>query len=71
MPTTLTTQTRLQETQGLSATFPVLLQLPQSLHDYNIVLAITKGDVGAINILKDAIKVSRDLRIATVPATTH
>ncbi len=64
MPTALTTQTRLRETEGPSATFPVLLALPQSLLDYNIVLAITKGEIGAINILKDAINVSRDLRIA-------
>lgn len=64
MPTALTTETRPTEIEPPSATFPVLLELPRPLLDYNIVLAINKGDIGAINILKDAINVSRDLRIA-------
>ena len=46
-----------------SATCPALYQLPHPLLDYSIVIAIIKGDVGAVNILKDAMSISKDLRI--------
>jgi len=46
-----------------SATFPALLQLSRPLLDYRIIIAIVKGDVGAVNILKDAINISKDLSI--------
>ena len=46
-----------------SATLPILMQLPRPLLDYRIIIAVVKGDVGAVNILKDAINVSRDLNV--------
>ncbi len=63
MPTAFSTQTRIPDSETLSATFSALLKLPRPVLDYNIVIAIIKGDVGAINILKDAINVSNDLHI--------
>jgi len=51
------------EDSEFSPTTPILLQLPQPLLDYRIIVAILKGDVGAINILKDALNVSKDLNI--------
>jgi hypothetical protein len=47
----------------VSNTLPALLQLRRPLLDYRIVIAILKGDVGAINILKDALKMSKNLSI--------
>jgi len=46
-----------------SATFPALHKLTKPLLDYNVVIAIAKEDVGAVNILKDAIRASNNLRI--------
>jgi hypothetical protein len=51
-----------------SATFPALFQLPRPLLDYNLVIALVKGDVGAINILRDAMKISKGLRIENLLA---
>jgi hypothetical protein len=44
-----------------SDTYQALLQLPRPLLAYRIVIAITKGDVGAVNILKDTLKISKQL----------
>jgi len=49
-----------------SATYPALLQLPRPILDYRIIIAITKGDVGAVNILQDALSISKDLYINSV-----
>lgn len=46
-----------------SDTVPALLQLPRPLLGYRIVIAILKGDVGAVNILKDMLRISRQLKI--------
>jgi hypothetical protein len=46
-----------------SATTPILLQLPRPILDYRIIIAVLKGDVGAVNILKDALSISRDLNL--------
>jgi hypothetical protein len=43
---------------------PILMQLPRRLLDYRIIIAVVKGDVGAVNILKDALSVSRDLKLS-------
>jgi hypothetical protein len=45
----------------ISSATPILLQLPRPLLDYRIIIAVVKGDVGAVNILKDALIVSRGL----------
>jgi hypothetical protein len=42
---------------------PILLQLPRPLLDYRIIIAVLKGDVGAVNILKDALNISRELNL--------
>jgi len=42
---------------------PILMQLARPLLDYRIIIAVVKGDVGAVNILKDALTVSRDLKL--------
>ena len=57
------TQPHTTDIETRSATFPALVQLPQPLLDYSIVIAIIKGDVGAVNILKDAMSISKDLHI--------
>jgi hypothetical protein len=49
----------------VSSATPILLQLPRPLLDYRIIIALAKGDVGAINILKDALNVSYDLNLPT------
>lgn len=59
-----------------SNTYPALLQLPRPLLDYRIIIAITKGDVGAVNILKDTLRISRRLRLNRIllalgPTTPH
>jgi hypothetical protein len=46
-----------------SGTLPALLQLRRPFLDYRIVIAILKGDIGATNILKDALKISENLPI--------
>jgi hypothetical protein len=46
-----------------SPTTPILLQLPRPLLDYRIIIAVLKRDVGAINILKDALSISRELKL--------
>jgi hypothetical protein len=46
-----------------SDTYPALLQLPRPILDYRIIIAIIKGDIGAVNILKDTLRVSRKFRI--------
>jgi hypothetical protein len=46
-----------------SETFPALLQLPRPILRYRIIIAIIKGDVGAVNILKDTLRISRQLRV--------
>ena len=43
---------------------PILMQLPRPLLDYRIIIAVVKGDVGAVNILKDALDVSRELKLS-------
>ena len=57
------TPPRSSDTETRSATFPALYELSRPLLEYNIVIAIVKGDVGAVNILKDAMSISKDLRI--------
>jgi hypothetical protein len=49
-----------------SATYPALLQLPRPLLDYRIIAAIIKGDVGAVNILQDALSISKNLKVNIV-----
>ncbi len=51
-----------EDLETASAT-PILMQLPRPLLDYRIIIAVVKGDVGAVNILKDALTVSRDLKL--------
>jgi hypothetical protein len=53
------------DSQNIEVSSPtsILLQLPRPLLDYRIIIALAKGDVGAINILKDALHVSRDLKL--------
>jgi hypothetical protein len=46
-----------------SATTPILLQLPRPLLDYRVVIAVLKGDVGAVNILKDVLTISKGLNL--------
>lgn len=46
-----------------SDTYGALLQLPRPLLDYRIIIAVVKGDVGAVNILKDTLRASRELRL--------
>jgi len=46
-----------------SPTTPILLQLPRPILDYRIIIAVLKGDVGAINILKDALKMAKELNL--------
>ena len=46
-----------------SPTIPILLQLPRPLLDYRVIIAVLKGDVGAVNILKDALNISRELKL--------
>ncbi len=59
-----TAQPTTPDIETTSATYPALLQLSRPLLDYRIIIAIVKGDVGAINILKDAISASKDLPIS-------
>ena len=66
MSPALKTQPRTPYTETASATFPALFELPRPLLDYSIVIAIVKGDVGAVNILKDAMSISKDLRIESL-----
>ena len=42
------------------------LQLPRRLSEYRIVIAAIKGDIGAINILNDALTVSRNLGFSNI-----
>lgn len=49
-----------------SDTFPVLLELPGRLLDYRIITALIVGDVGALNILKDALRISKQLYIDNI-----
>ena len=49
--------------EDLSPTTPILLQLQRPLLDYRIIIAVLKGDVGAINILKDALNISKELNL--------
>jgi len=44
-------------------TTPILLQLPRPLLDYRVIIAVLKGDVGAVNILKDALSISEGLNL--------
>lgn len=53
----------------MSATYPALLQLPRPILDYRIIIAIIKGDVGAVNILKDTLKFSRQMRMQHILLT--
>ena len=66
MSPALKTQPRTPDIETASATFPALFELPRPLLDYSIVIAIVKGDVGAVNILKDAVNISKDFRIETL-----
>jgi hypothetical protein len=54
---------RINEDIETSSATPILMQLPRPLLDYRIIIAVVKGDVGAVNILKDALSVSRDLKL--------
>lgn len=63
MPYTFKPQPPTADNEDGSSTFPALLQLPQPLRDYRVVIAIVKGDVGAVNILKDAINLSKDIGV--------
>ena len=58
----LTTQPPDDENE-FSTPIPILLQLPRPLFDYRIIIAVLKGDVGAINILKDALNISKALKL--------
>ena len=51
------------DTEFPSDTFPALLQLPRPILGYRIIIAIIKGDVSAVNILKDTLRISRQLRV--------
>jgi hypothetical protein len=53
-------------TETSSSALPILLQLPRPLLDYRIIIAVVRGDVGAVNILKDAIDVSKELNLNTI-----
>ena len=53
----------------MSDTYPALLQLPRPILDYRIIIAIIKGDVGAVNILKDTLKFSRQMRLQRILLT--
>jgi hypothetical protein len=55
-------QPNTEDHQYSSAT-PILYQLPRPLLDYRIIIALLKGDVGATNILRDALRVSKDLSL--------
>jgi hypothetical protein len=46
-----------------SSPTPILLHLPSSILQYRIIIAVLKGDVGAIDILKDALSVAKDLKL--------
>jgi len=46
-----------------SSATPILLQLPRPLLHYRIIIAVLKGDVGAISILKEALDVANDLNL--------
>jgi hypothetical protein len=52
------------EDSETSSVTPILKQLPRPLLNYRIVIAVVKGDVGAVNILKDTFSVSRDLKLS-------
>ena len=52
-----------QDSENSSAK-SILMQLPRPLLDYRIIIAVVKGDVGAVNILKDALSVTRDLKLS-------
>jgi hypothetical protein len=52
-----------------SSATPILMQLPRPLLDYRIIIAVVKGNVDAVNILKDALRVSRDLKLSNPRAT--
>jgi hypothetical protein len=52
-----------QDSDIVSNTYRALLQLPRPILDYRIIIAIVKGDVGAVNILKDSLRISRQLRV--------
>jgi hypothetical protein len=54
------------DTETTSNTLPAILQLRRPLLDYRIVIAIIKEDVGAINILNDALKISKDLSVNNI-----
>lgn len=54
------------DTYAGSSTLSVLDQLPSRLREYRILIAAIKGDIGAINILKDALTVSRNLGISNI-----
>ena len=58
----LTPQPPSDETE-FSPTTSILLQLPRPLLDYRIIIAVLKGDVGAINILRDALKIAKELNL--------
>jgi len=45
--------------ENLSDSYSALLQLTRPLTDYRIIVAITRGDIGGINILKDALEFSK------------
>ncbi len=51
------------DSTSFSDTLPALLQLPRPLLEYRIVIAIVKGDVGAVNVLKDALRISKEMSI--------
>lgn len=60
------TQSLILDQDTESSTLPALLHLRRPLLDYRIVIAIIKGDVGAINILKDALEISKNLSVNNI-----
>jgi len=46
-----------------SAVTPILLQFSRPMLDYRVIIVVLKGDVGAVNILRDALSISRDLNL--------
>lgn len=63
MPSVFRAPDHITHSERPSETYPVLLQLPLPVLDYSIIIAIVKGDIGATNILRDAVDLSRNLRM--------
>ena len=64
------------DNEGTSETYPALLHLLRPLLEYRIIMAITRGDVGAVTILNDALRMSKELSIDQIllalgPTTPH